>query len=402
MSISSPALSSPNRVEVLDDVLAPLAAAEFFENYWGRKFLHQAGSPGRFSALFPWPVLNDMLETHRFVAPRLRMTHGGKAVAPDAYTKNGHLRSAELTGLLRDGATLIVAAVDEVHAPLKALCQKLSRALQARINVNLYAGWRTSHGFDVHWDSHDVFVLQVAGKKIWKIYEPTEPYPIKDSVELGRTPPTTEPIWDGVLKDGEMLYMPRGWWHVAIPVDEPTLHLTFGIHKPTGVDVIRWVTESFQNDPRVRMDVPISGDAAGNTALLEAIRTAVREAFEPGDLLTRFRHHSADIATQRPYFNLPTSATPEVLPESDTAIIFVPAAQGIDLRERVDGAIDIAFDGKLLTFAGAARPLFTFLAEELPAPISLFYQRFKNQFELDTLRQFLTEMAKQGVIAVRE
>ncbi len=80
----------------------------------------------------------------------------------------------------------------------------------------------------------------------------------------------------------------------------------------------------------------------------------------------------------------------------------MPAALGLDLRERGDGAIDVAFDGKLLTFAGAAGPLFAFLADELPAPIALFYQRFKHQFERDTLRQFLIEMAKQGVIAVRD
>ena len=303
---------------------------------------------------------------------------------------------------MRDGATLIVAAVDEIHGPLKALAQHLGRALQSRINVNLYAGWRTSHGFDVHWDSHDVIVLQIAGKKQWKVYEPTEKFPIKDSVELGRTPPTSAPIWEGFLTDGEVLYLPRGWWHVAIPCDEPTLHLTLGIHKPTGIDMVRWVTEDLQNDERMRMDVPLLGDPATQAAYITGIRESIREAFAPSDLLGRFVQYSSGNAVARAYFNLPSSATPAVLPESEDSVIELAAPLGLDLRTRDDGALDIAFNGKLFTFAGAARPLLDFLGAELPASIAHFYQRFADQYERDTLRQFLVEMAKHGVVTVRQ
>ncbi len=386
----------------LDDVLSPLAPADFIKDYWGQKFLHLPGPQGRFSSLFPWSAVNEMLETQRLVAPRLRLTQDGRAVSPDLYMKNGQIRAAELTGLLRGGATLIVAAVDEVHGPLKALAQDLGCALQGRINVNLYAGWRTSHGFDVHWDSHDVIVLQIAGKKQWKVYEPTEKFPLKDSVELGRTPPTSAPVWEGFLTDGEVLYLPRGWWHVAIPCDEPTLHLTLGIHKPTGMDMVRWVTEDLQNDERVRMDVPVLGDAAAQAAYVSAIQDSIREAFERPDLLRRFTTHSRGNAVARPYFNLPSSATQKVLPESGESVIRLAAPLGLDLRTRDDGAIDIAFNGNLFTFAGAARPLLDFLAGELPASIDQYYQRFRDQYEHETLRQFLAEMAKHGVIALRQ
>jgi len=386
----------------LDDVLGPLAPADFIKGYWGQKFLHLPGPQGRFSSLFPWSVVNEMLETQRLAPPRLRLTQDGRAVSPDLYIKNGQIRAAELTGLLRDGATLIVAAVDEVHGPLKALAQHVGRALQSRINVNLYAGWRTSHAFDVHWDSHDVIVLQVAGKKQWKVYEPTEKFPLKDSVELGTTPPTSAPVWEGFLMDGEVLYLPRGWWHVAIPCDEPTLHLTLGIHKPTGIDIVRWVTEDLPNDERMRMDVPLLGDAAAQAAYITGIRESIREAFAPADLLPRFTQHSSGNAVARAYFNLPSSATQKVLPESEGSIVELAAPLGLDSRTRDDGAIDIAFNGNLLTFAGAARPLLDFFGTELPASIAQFYQRFADQYERDTLRQFLTEMAKHGVVTVRQ
>jgi len=274
--------------------------------------------------------------------------------------------------------------------------------LQARINVNLYAGWRTSHGFDVHWDSHDVFILQVAGKKLWKVWEATDKFPIKNSVELGRTPPAGAPLWDQFLNDGDVLYLPRGWWHVAIPCDEPTLHLTIGIHKPNGTDFVRWVTEGLQNDPRVRMDVPFLGDTATQAAYITAIRESIREVFEAPGLLLRFQQHSSEVAGERPYFGLPSTATADVLPTSEESIMTLASARGLDLRTRDDGAVDVTFNGKLLTFAGAAKPLLSFLSDQLPVSIAVFYQQFADQYERDTLRQFLTEMAKHGVIVALE
>ena len=386
----------------LDDVISPLAAGDFVKDYLGQKFLHLPGPQGRFSSLFPWPVLNEMLDTHRFVSPRLRLSQDGRTVSPDLFMKDGHLLAAELTALLRNGATLSVDAVDEVHPPLKSLAQHISRKLQARVNVNLYAGWRTSHGFDVHWDGHDVIILQIAGRKQWKVYEPTEKFPTKNSVELGRTPPSSAPVWDRMLTEGEVLYLPRGWWHVAIPCDEPTLHLTVGIFKPTAIDIIRWVSEGLQKDERIRMDAPILQDAATQTAYEVALRDAIRKAIEQPNLLRCFTQDWNDAAVARPCFSLPWSATPEVLPSSDDSIINLLAPRELELRTREDGAIDIAFNGNLFTFAGAAKPLLEFLASDLPASMAHFYQRFADQFERETLREFLIAMLKHGVIAVRE
>ena len=113
--------------------------------------------------------------------------------------------------------------------PITDIAESLERLFRVRIQVNAYAGWRTSHGFDLHWDDHDVFILQVAGRKQWKVYGMTRKYPLAVDVE-----PTVEkpdaPLWEGMLEDGDLLYIPRGWWHVATPLDEPTLHLTVGVN----------------------------------------------------------------------------------------------------------------------------------------------------------------------------
>ena len=46
-----------------------------------------------------------------------------------------------------------------------------------------------------------------------------------------------------LLEAGDLLYIPRGWWHVAMPLDEPTLHLTVGVNNLTGADFLRWFAD---------------------------------------------------------------------------------------------------------------------------------------------------------------
>jgi ribosomal protein L16 Arg81 hydroxylase len=48
------------------------------------------------------------------------------------------------------------------------------------------------------------------------------------------------PALDCVLEAGDLLYVPRGWWHLAIPFDELSLHLSVGTYGPTVHDYVLW------------------------------------------------------------------------------------------------------------------------------------------------------------------
>src|SRR4051794_469434 len=170
-------------------LLAPLNATEFLDRDYGKRFLHVPGRSGKFAALLPWATLNDILEEHRLEPPRLRLTREGQPVPEERYVsfqpnrrRSGspipRINAAGLTRELREGATLVLDNVDELHRPVRRLAESLERIFRVRIQVNAYSGWRTSHGFDLHWDDHDVFVLQLAGRKHWKVYGMTRPFPL--------------------------------------------------------------------------------------------------------------------------------------------------------------------------------------------------------------------------------
>src|SRR5205085_6319205 len=249
--------------EQLAETLRPLSVDEFIANAWGRTHELIKGQPGKFAHLLPWAQLNTILRQHRLDFPRLRLAGEGRSLPASAYLR--HVRNSrkqttvprlladKLTAQLRQGATLVLDAVDELFEPLEELARGLERFFRVHVQINAYAGWRTSRGFDLHWDDHDVFILQVTGRKQWMIYGMTLTYPLGGDPKEPK--PSGPPLWEHVLEAGDLLYIPRGFWHVAYPLNEPTLHLTVGVHNRVGLDLLRWVVNRMRSHELFRVDL---------------------------------------------------------------------------------------------------------------------------------------------------
>src|SRR5260370_40947966 len=188
----------------LVDVLAPCSLDQFIHNDLGKTFRYFPGPVGKFSSLLTWQDLNQILSLHQLDSPRLRLARDGNPIAAESFisyqparrlhsSPTTRIRSTELTHHLQEGATLILDAVDELHPPVAELAANLETVLRARIQVNLYAGWRTSPGFDLHWDGHDVLILQISGSKKPKGYPMTREHPVARDPKK-ENPPATH-LW---------------------------------------------------------------------------------------------------------------------------------------------------------------------------------------------------------------
>lgn len=386
----------------LAGLLTPLETGPFLRTCWGQNFLHVPGAPGKFADLLPWPALNRILEQHRLDTPRLRLTREGKPVPPTSflsYSTNRRrptqsiprLRASDVSRELRDGATLVLDAVDELHAPVTALAESLESLFRVRIQVNAYAGWRTSHGFDLHWDDHDVFILQIAGRKQWKVYGMTRKYPLSRDVAPTTTKPES-PLWKGMMHDGDLLYIPRGWWHVATPLDEPTLHLTIGVNNPTGADLLNWFVERLRASEDVRRDLPVFAGPEQQSALLERLRDSFLHEWN-GDLMQQYLDHLDSKSQPRARMNLPWSPTPAVLPPGSFQIKWAsPRRPNI---EAVDDEIHVIASGRRWRFALAARSILDRLSSGDLCSIEEFHH-----VEAATARAFIRELVENGLVVV--
>lgn len=266
------------------DVLSPLTADEFHDQYWSSGFVVIPGPSEKFDPLLDWQTVSSALQRTRFTPERLRLVRDGKTLAPALYllkperSDGSLIRTPELTALLADGATLVMDSVHELFGPIGALTEQIEETFHVGAGANLYAGWRPQRGFDLHWDDHDTLILQIAGNKHWQVFEPTVPSPVV-AQSVGVVPrPERPPVWDGVLTSGSVLYMPRGWWHVACPADGASLHVTLSIGHQTGADILKWVTSQLLRDVDFRADIPARRSAEQQRAYASRLRSLVCQA----------------------------------------------------------------------------------------------------------------------------
>ncbi|WP_413754966.1 JmjC domain-containing protein [Streptomyces sp. MMBL 11-3] len=144
---------------------------------------------------------------------------------------------------LNRGGTLIAGDLHHFSPVLTVLCRALSWLTDARVGVNAYLTVGSTSAFKIHYDTHDVLVVQVSGHKHWEVRGQTMPAPVGKPYAVPRGEPSEDILWSGTVSPGDVMLIPRGNWHVASRVQEEgpghSLHLTFGIHKLTGLD---WIT----------------------------------------------------------------------------------------------------------------------------------------------------------------
>ena len=393
----------------LDKLLEPCPRQEFLDSCWGRTFRHVRGQPGRFKELMPWPGLNEILRRHRLDYPRLRLMLDGKAVPLSSYIRHTggaagrpkipRLIPVGFTKHLREGATLVLNAVDELRPSLSTLAETLEHTFRERIQINMYAGFRTSRGFDLHWDDHDVFILQVAGRKRWQIYGATRPNPLAGEREL--TPrPEHDPLWDETLEDGDLLYIPRGFWHVALPLDEPTLHLTVGVHKRTGADLLAWLAERLRSREIFRQDLPRFATEEERRAHADKMREELLAEWDER-VIERFLAREDAQSLPRASVNLPWGATPEILPPAaDTVFRWTPP-RPVELKAE-GGVVEFCCLRKRWRFAEGALVVLTPLAERRTCTLSELREGAKGQLDERRLHALLGELILHGLVAIVE
>ena len=105
---------------------------------------------------------------------------------------------------------------DSVHSLLSTL--ELEFGCMVGSNAYLTPGG-DSQGFAPHYDDIEAFILQLEGRKRWRVYPPpnkAETLPRFSSRDYTEEDMEgTAPVIDTVLEPGDILYMPRGWIHQA-------------------------------------------------------------------------------------------------------------------------------------------------------------------------------------------
>lgn len=340
---------------------------------------HHSPCPGTFDALLTWNELNTILVTHRLSPPRLRLARGGEHVDVSKYAtpvtnRRGstwhRLQPAAVHDQLADGASLVLDSIEEMHPPIAAAAEALERFVRTPVQVNAYASWTAEQGFGRHWDDHAVVVLQVAGAKRWRLYGPTRQAPGWRDVEFPEEP-QGDPVAEIVLHEGDILYVPRGWWHeVTADQGQPSLHLSFGLLPSTGAEFLGWVVDQLRGHLAVRQDAPRFAPAADQAAYVEVLRKVLLTELNRPGIFTEWAQ--AVDATHLGHARLSLPYVGAIPPEPGIVVrLTCPRA----CLAGGEGVVTLAAAGTEHDFAAPARPVLESLVTGEPVTLGVLAER---------------------------
>jgi ribosomal protein L16 Arg81 hydroxylase len=204
-----------------------------------------------------WSEINDIIARCDPHSENFRISFPSGNVAKEKYVRSyfhigDHRRELiqpAVYGYLRQGGTIVANHI--YNEPVFNDYAKEIALFTGRQTVTTaYVAFGKTDSYRVHWDSRDVFAVQLKGRKRWVVYEPSFPAPLymHQSKYLEQDYPCPEkPYLDFVLEEGDIFYIPRGWWHNVSPLDEPSVHLAVGSFPAYGVDYVRWVFGQLPN-----------------------------------------------------------------------------------------------------------------------------------------------------------
>lgn len=254
-----------------DEIMAPLGAQRFIDEYLGKAPLHLEGPPEKWAAIMNWDVLNRLLGASTIWAhASLPLVLDKEPIPASAYCSPAPGRDggtvlrpdpAKVKEFLRRGATLVANDIDQLTPELRAFCRAMEEALGGKVQANLYLSSKRRQGFAVHFDTHDVFAVHCMGEKTWMVFEGRAEDPIAHPMFKNLPPQHHErakgKLWKEVrLKPGDLLYLPRGQYHYALAEDGACCHIAFGVTYPIGLDVVSYLFERMVAEPLGRANLP--------------------------------------------------------------------------------------------------------------------------------------------------
>ncbi len=250
-------------------LIDPIVPTTFFAEFYERKpLLIERRQPAKFESLLRIDAVDRYLSTTPCRSD-VFLVDAARELKPEDYSfpdsePRGRIDLPRAYKLFATGATISLSQLHERLPSLAALCRAVERTFSSHFQTNVYLSPPHAQGFKTHFDSHDVFVLQVSGSKLWTVYDTGVVLPLRpqgfDPDKHTPGPPTHE----FTLHAGDLFYCPRGLHHSARSTDETSLHITLGLIGKTWADVmIEAVSAACLASPAFRANLPVGFANAG-------------------------------------------------------------------------------------------------------------------------------------------
>jgi 50S ribosomal protein L16 3-hydroxylase len=224
-----PAAASPPPPDAATPLFANLTPSQFMRRYWQKKpLLVRQAMP----SVAPPVSRDELFELAGSDDAQARLiTH----FRGDWRLEHGPFNRRDLPSVKRREWTLLVQGVDLHDERARALLDQFRFVPDARLDDLMISYAADGGGVGPHFDSYDVFLLQVHGKRRWRISSQKN-LALKDGLPL-KVLQDFEPEEEWVLEPGDMLYLPPHIAHDGVAVGE-CMTCSIGFRSPSAQELI--------------------------------------------------------------------------------------------------------------------------------------------------------------------
>ncbi|MCE9661487.1 MAG: cupin domain-containing protein [Burkholderiales bacterium] len=234
-------------------LLGGLSPALFMRRHWQKKPLLVRGA------------LADALpgfDRRRLFALAARDDVESRLVVRDGERwslRPGPVARRALPPLAKPGWSLLVQGVDLHDDAAHRLLQRFRFVPDARLDDVMLSYASDGGGVGPHIDSYDVFLLQIAGQRRWRVGRVARPR-LRDDVPLKMLAGFVA-AEEWLLEPGDMLYLPPGWGHDGIAVGE-CITASIGFRAPAAAGL---AADALQRIADAALDATEEAGPAGST-----------------------------------------------------------------------------------------------------------------------------------------
>ncbi|XP_054015564.1 ribosomal oxygenase 1 [Hylaeus anthracinus] len=219
---------------MLEWLIHPMKIEDFFEKNWEQTPVHiKRNCPNYYKLLMSTPMLDKILrDSYILFAKNIDITSYENGVR-ETHNPVGRAIPSVVWDYYMNGCSVRMLNPQTYIPKLHSLNATLQEFFGCFVGANSYLTPPNSQGFAPHYDDIEAFILQVEGKKRWRLYKPRNDneYLPRYSSENFTDTEIGEPILDTIVSAGDLLYFPRGTIHQGETIDTHSLHVTLSVYQ---------------------------------------------------------------------------------------------------------------------------------------------------------------------------
>lgn len=211
-------------------LIHPIPAKGFFRDTWEKKpMLIRRQNPDYYRGLFSTAEFDRILregDVQYGVNLDITSYTNGKR---ETHNPPGRALPFTVWDFYSSGCSLRMLNPQAFSSTVWNFLSILQEQFGSMAGANMYLTPPGTQGFAPHYDDIEAFVVQLEGKKRWRVYSPRsedEVLPVNSSSNFSQSE-IGKPMLEVILEAGDLLYFPRGFIHQGdcLP-DAHSLHVT--------------------------------------------------------------------------------------------------------------------------------------------------------------------------------